>query len=233
MQVVRFKKRGRAGAGTTGGRLKRARASRSFRGRVSRVRNGVEWKFHDLDVDDANVAAGGTIAEDSCLTIPEGNGESDRIGRKLTVRRIQWSYNLTIPALIGSASQSPDTVRVILYLDKQTNGAAATATGILESADFQSFVNLANSGRFRLLCDKLHTVKGSPNGAGDGAANDFSANEQNYTFVRNVAIPIEYDNSATTGVITSMRSNNIGVLLVGKNGIASFESKMRFRYSDN
>ncbi len=201
-----------------------------FYGRFSGA--GAEWKFHDLDVNDAVVAVAGTIAQVSCLTIKEGNGESDRIGRKLTVRSVQWRYKLTLPNLTGNLASLPDTVRVILYLDKQTNGATATAALILQTDDYQSFYNMANQSRFRILCDKTHTLKAAASGAGDGTVNDFSMTQQNYQFSMRLNIPIEYDSSANTGVITSMRTNNIGVLLVGSDGKAVFESKMRFRYSD-
>ncbi len=214
---------------------KRKQAFRSARRAplVLRRRLGAgELKFHDLDIDDAVVAVNGTIAEDSCLTIPEGNGESDRLGRKITVKRVEWRYTLFLPNLTGNLASLPDTVRVILYLDKQTNGLAATAAVILQTDDYQSFRNMANSGRFRILCDKTHTVKAAASGAGDGTTNDFSATLQNYFFSINVNIPIEYDSSSNLGVLTSMRSNNIGVLLEGRDGKALFESKMRIRYTD-
>ncbi len=192
-----------------------------------------ELKFHDLDVDDAVVAVAGTIAEDSVLTIAEGNGESERVGRKITVQKLLWAYNIGIPALAQvGGGQSQDVVRVIVYLDKQTNGLTAGVTDILEFDDYQSFRNLSNSGRFRILMDKTHSIKGVTAGAGDGLNNDFGSSEQTYKFAINLTTPIEYDNSATTGAITSMRSNNIGVLLVGKKGIANFVSKMRIRYTD-
>ncbi len=122
-----------------------------------------------------------------------------------------------------------DTIRVILYWDKQANGATATVTGILESDDFQSFNNLANKNRFVILMDRMHAITASV-GAGNGTANDAGGNQENYSFYKSCEIPIEYD--AGTGAITEQRSNNIGVLLVGKQGFAGFFSKMRLRFTD-
>lgn len=203
-----------------------------FYGRFAGSRG--ELKFHDLDIDDAVVAGGGTIAQVSCLTIAEGNGESDRIGRKLTVKVIQWKYNVSmLPQASTANPQGTDTVRVILYLDKQTNGATATVTGILESADYQAFHNLANSGRFTVLHDAEINLKLNA-ACGDGsAANDWLGESFSKQFYKQCTIPIEYDNSATTGVITSMRSNNLGVLLLSRSGVCNFDSKMRIRYSDS
>lgn len=180
------------------------------------------------------IAANGNITEDSCLTIAEGNGESERVGRKVTVRNIVWRYELGLNTQANSASPAGnEVIRVVLYLDKQTNGATATVAGVFESDDYQSFRNLANSGRFDILMDKTYSFTFGA-GAGDGsAANDWLGKNVSGMYSKKCSIPIEYDNSATTGVITSMRSNNIGVLLFSKTGTTGFfVSKMRIRYSD-
>lgn len=189
-----------------------------------------ELKFFDLDINDTDVAAGGTIAQVSCNVIAQGTTESTRIGRKLIIHSIGWRFNISLPAIDQGVAGS-DMVRVILYLDKQCNGATATVTGILETSDFQSFNNLANKSRFITLMDKQYTVK-HHGGAYDGTGTDWAADEINATFFKKVQIPIEYDNSFATGVITTIRTNNIGVLLVGRAGIAGFSSKMRLRFSD-
>lgn len=206
-----------------------ARFTRARRGR--RADSGVELKFHDLDVDDAVVATGGTIAEDSCVTIAQGLTESDRIGRKCTIKHIGWRFAVSIPATATGGSSGTDVVCVMLYQDKQTNGGAATVAGILESADFQSFNQLANKGRFRVLMDREYVVE-PPSAAGNGTANDFNEGIVTDTFFKAVNMPIEYDNSATDGSIGTVRTNNIGVLTISRSGLALFESKMRLRFSD-
>ncbi len=188
-----------------------------------------ELKFHDLDVDDASIAAGGTIAQASCVTIAQGNTESERIGRKLTIRSVNWRFDLSFG--INAAISGADTIRIILYLDKQCNGGAAVVTDILESADYQSFNNLSNKSRFRTLMDRNYDMQPLAAG-GDGTTNDQGGLAMSDSVYLKVNIPIEYDNSATTGVITSVKTNNIGVLLLSKNGLSTFTSKMRLRYSD-
>ncbi len=200
-----------------------------FYGRFSK--KGGELKFHDLDIDDAAIATNGTISQVSCLTIAQGTSESTRIGRKVIVKGINWRFNIKISSQT-SAANTTDTVRVILYLDKQTNGATATVTGILESDDFQSFNQLANKSRFRTLMDRTYDLvvptmadlAGPSTNTGEVVIND--------TFFKRCNIPIEYDNTFTTGVIGTMRSNNIGVLLLSQGGHAGFDSKMRIRFAD-
>ncbi len=187
-----------------------------------------ELKVHDLDVDDATIAANGTIAEDSVLTIPEGVGEEQRIGRKITVKKIGWKFNIKLPA--GTTATASDTVRVMLYVDKQTNGAAAAVTDLLATDDFQSFNNLSNKSRFYTLMDRTYDVNTSI--SGNGTSSDTVEKQINDSFYKDCNLPIEYDNSATTGAITTMRSNNIGVLLLSESGLCAFQSKMRIRYVD-
>ncbi len=224
---------------TTGRQARRSAKRRAFRagydrtagyyGRTGRTAwggPGPELKFHDIDINDASVASGGNIAEDSCVTIPQGVTEVQRLARLCTVKSINWRF--TVNLLANASVGVGDTLRVILYLDKQCNGVAATVTGILESDDYQSFNNLANKSRFRTLMDRTYDVN-VMNGAGDGTSNDHASTVHNDTFFHKCDIPLEYD--STTGAITELRSNNIGVLLLSNTGArVGFESKMRIRF---
>ncbi len=210
-----------------GAAVRRPRGRARRRGPTRGRQATLELKFHDLDIDDAVVAAGGTIAEDSCVTIGQGTTESERIGRKLTVQNINWRFKIAIPAT-ATGGDSADQIRVILYLDRQANGAAAAVLDIVETADFQSFNNLSNKSRFRTLMDRTYAIN-----AMAGRDTTFGESIIEDTLFKKVDIGIEYDNSATNGVITSIRSNNIGVLLLGFSGLAGFSSKMRIRFSDN
>ncbi len=190
-----------------------------------------EMKFLDTTVDDGVVAASMNV-QTALLVIPEGNGESDRVGRKVTIKKIGWRYEVLLPTTAVAADTS-DVVRVMMILDKQANGALPTNTIVLEDDDYQSFNNLANSKRFRILMDKSYSIN-CGSGSGRGTTDTLSYGDQVITaqWHKNCSIPIEYDNSATTGVITSIRSNNIFVIVGSKSGVAGFRSKVRVRYTD-
>lgn len=198
---------------------------------------GGELKFHDIDVDDPVVAAGANIflnsnTEASLVRIAQSTTESTRIGRKCTIRMINWRFQLSLPALDGvTTAPNGDTIRVILYLDKQCNGAAAVNTDILEDADFQSFNNLANKSRFRTLMDRTYSLT-YESGGGNGTTQDWAQVVIQDTLFKKVNIPIEYDNSATTGALATIKSNNIGVLFLSNTGTGGFVSKMRLRFAD-
>ncbi len=187
-----------------------------------------ELKFHDVDLDDATVAATATVTP-SINLIPQGVEEDNRIGRKCSVRNIGWRYDITLPTsgTIGRIDQ----VRVMLYLDKQANGATAAATDILASDDYQSFNNLTNKGRFRVLMDRTHDLK-NHGAAGDGTTNDSSPDIVSGSFFKECNIPLEISGTGTPA-ITAIRSNNLGVLLISKAGVCTFDSKFRLRFSDS
>ncbi len=192
-----------------------------------------ELKFHDILVVDAVVATGGVIQNAGTINIiPQGVTEVQRIGRKCTLRSIHMTYQVTIPRAIDQATPPlSDTLRIILYQDKQCNGATATSAGILEANDIFSYRNLANSGRFLIHLDKMvdmnyMTLTSTQN------ADTFEVTEVEKTFRWNKSctIPLEFD--ADTGALTEIRSNNLGVLLISSNGTVGFNARVRLRFSD-
>ena len=94
-----------------------------------------EYKFHDLAVTDAVIASTGQVTP-SCNLISQGVTESERIGRKCTIKKIDW--RIAMRKNSGGDLNGSDVVRLILYVDKQCNGATIAVTDILENADWQS-----------------------------------------------------------------------------------------------
>ncbi len=189
-----------------------------------------ELKFHDVDLDNAAVAGAGAVTA-SINLIAQGVTESTRVGRKCVLTSVSWRYEVVLPEFDAQATPSTgDILRIILFVDKQANGATAAVVDILETADFQSFNNLTNSGRFRTLMDK--TIALSYQAMGSDGAGVISGSQvlRQGVFFKQINLPLEF--SAGAGVITEIRSNNLGVLLISKSGAMGFASKFRLRFSD-
>ncbi len=197
-----------------------------YYGRYNKRASTGELKFHDLIVDDTVVSGAGAIDNPSINLIAQGTTESERIGRKCTIKSIHWRYDILYPQ--QSAVTGGDVLRVILYLDKQANGATALVNDILETNNYQSFYNLANKSRFRIYMDRTWAINANA-GAGNGTANDTFSKFKQGTFYKRCNVPIEFD--STTGAITEIRSNNIGVLMISRLGLVGFTSQMRIRFS--
>ncbi len=204
------------------------RYATALRGRKAIV-NG-ELKFFDLDLDDAVISSSGTVT-DSINKIAQGITEVTRVGRKCTIRSIYWHYRLSLPEINGASDPAQsDTVRVIMYLDKQCNGLAAGVGDVLETANFQAFRNLSNGGRFVILRDKVHDLNYLTLTGMTTTTVDQGAVVRSYQFYKKCNTPIEFN--AAAGAITEIRSNNFGVLMISSGGVASMDSKIRLRFSD-
>lgn len=228
------KKRGRTNGGRNGAKKRKTTVARpgyqrtvGYYGRFAP--SGGERKFFDTTRATQTVAATGTIMNLSLNLIPQGTTESTRIGRKCVIRALNLRGNYNLPGATAAANTS-DILRIIVYVDKQANGATAAVTDILETASYNSFRNLAESGRFKLLYDKSHALN-TMGGAGNGTTDSFGEIARPWSFNKRCMIPIEF--SSTTGAITEIRSNNIGVLAISKGAVAQLDYIARVRYSDS
>lgn len=229
----------RAGKKFAGAKWSRARRKITFRRGRDRVGGyygrfnrglGKEQKFIDFDTDDAVIGQVGVIT-DSVNLIPQNVTESGRIGRKCTLTQISWKYEVFLEEATDDATPpNSDVVRILVYLDKQCNGAAATALGIWETDDYQSFNNLANTSRFVTLMDRTHTIN-RPTLTSTQNADTFDScfKVQSYTWYKKCNIPLEF--SGVTGALTELRSNNVGILVISKSGAAGINGKFRIRFS--
>lgn len=186
-----------------------------------------ELKYLDLDFNDALISTGGTIIMTSLLGIAAGTGPSERLGRRIFVKSIDFRGNLYIAP---DSSVGHDEVRVLIYQDAQCNGAVAATTDILDFAgnhDWMSYRNLEHLRRFKLLCDKKISLNCQAGGY-DGTDIHWGAKTVN--FKKHLKLNMTVDYESTTGAITELSSNNIGVMGVSAQNQTTFNGKIRVRY---
>ncbi len=197
-----------------------------FRGKW-RHRHTTELKFLDGTVAD-DAENGGLIVQDSMCKIAQGITESARIGRVIHIKRLTIDFGGFLKSTSNGA-QNGDVIRIIVFLDKQSNGAAPAVTDILETAVHNSFYNLANvPSRFKILHSKFITLN-SLSGQGNGTAWTFERKTWRYRWNKKCNIPIHYD--LTTAVIGALTANNVGILVISSGATATtlgFVWRMRF-----
>ncbi len=201
-----------------------------FYGKFNRKQSTVfqEWKFFDTEsAASVQPATTGTITNLSLNLIPQGTSESERIGRKCTIRSIEIVGDTGLNPTTN-LSQVGDFNRIIVYIDKQCNGASAAVLDILRAADHLSFRNLAEIKRFRILWDKTHTHNATAAG-GNGTANDSAHHVKRWHYKKMLNLPIEFDD--TTGAITEIRSNNIGILMITASARVTLHYNVRLRFT--
>lgn len=217
------------------------RSNRPYRPTKGYVRTGgyygrfagknAEKKFFDTTRASHIPAQAGTISNLSLNLIPQGTTESQRIGRKCVIKSL-FIKGYILSNATSDENKTSDRMRIIVYQDKQCNGATAAVTDILETAAINSFRNLAESGRFKILKDKTY-VTGSPGGSYNGTNDLWAAKYVNLRInFANLNIPLEFN--STTGAITEIRSNNIGILALSELGTPSqtLAYTARVRFSD-
>lgn len=168
--------------------------------------SGVESKFFDLNLTHNNINSGTAgFGWESLNQIPQGDGPSARIGRSVTVTSVQFMYHLDIDKNETNAIY----LRCMLVLDKQCNGTAATPTMLMNANHILSYRNLDNADRFVVLYDK--TQRASPSTV-SGAGVHYQGANLKFVY-KKCNIPITFDQSATTGGISTIRSNNLFIIM--------------------
>lgn len=176
--------------------------------------------------------------QDGTPGISQGSGINQRTGHKILVRHIQVNCAYC-PKSATTALNFANMCRAYLILDTQCNGAAETALQVLAyyasnqvptaGLDTYQFLNLDNSGRFKILRMKSWSGMFFSNVAGN-----VTGIPKSWSWNLKCAIPIEYASNATTlGVIGEIKTNNLFVLF--QNSVSytvDFTVSSRVRYSD-
>lgn len=193
-----------------------------------------EKKWFDTIIDFALGIS--TTGENSIsfLLIPGGPDPEERIGRKARLFSMHVRGSFSLEAVSGAGAGAAESIRLIYILDTQCNGVVPAVTELLEVADINSFLKLENSGRFRivkeLICDLYH-----PSSAGNGSANDHAAMEKSFKFNLDWSKkPIIVEWGGITGAISTIKSNNLYCMAIGRFGTGSVKinSCVRIRFTD-
>lgn len=186
-------------------------------GFYGRFRSGIkqEMKFLDTTIDTFIDATNEVISQ--LNLIPQGDGPSDRDGRKAVVKSIALKGTMQfVPAAGATAATS---VNMWLIQDTQCNGAAATVannnTGIFTGVgadSSQALRCLANTDRYKI--HKHWTWNLAP---GAGVSTAYNNTLKQVSYYKTLDIPLEFDQAATDGNIATIRSNNL-FLVAGSTG---------------
>jgi len=192
-----------------------------------------ELKFFDTAISFTVDATAEVPASGQLSLIPQGVTQSTRVGRKAVVKSIRvHGVAILEPA---AAAVSNAAIWIYVIQDTQCNGAAATVsgdTGVFTSASLQQAnMNLSNGQRFKILHKFACTL--TPQSGATTALNNVS---KQLDWYGKVNIPLEFDAAADTGVITTIRSNNIflvaGSYGAGGDDTVTFSGTCRLRFAD-
>lgn len=201
--------------------------------RIPRPISAPETKFNDSTFSQAfattgaNLSFTGAVNGVSLCLIPQGTTDNTRIGNKILLKNIRIKGSLSVV----SNNQTGDRVRVILYKDMQTNGAAAAVTDLLETATVDSFLRMDNVERFKVIKDKYVDLN-PPNGTALATSGCLAYVK---SFKMNHKANCRIDYSAAAGAITELRTANYAVLMIANvgAGVSNFAGAARVTFTDN
>jgi len=170
-----------------------------------------EKKYLDTTITNSADVTSGTVLS-SLNLVPQGTTDVTRIGNKITATNI----NIHGIATLDSSLTAPTAAnfRVIVFIDYQANGATAAVTDILKTASIVSFRNMDQVDRFKILEDFV--IRLTPGVIGSIASDNCN---MRWAVNKKVNIPIHF--SSTTGAITELKSNNIGLLFIADSALVN------------
>ncbi len=211
------------------------RAGKRSRRLFRRLASRGELKFFDTTKAATAAATTGTLLDDSLNHVAQDASENGRIGRKIIVTRlhIRGSWQFASGPALANMDQR---LRIIVFVDKQANGAAPTLADVVSTAgtvSIDAFRNLSNVSRFAILHDRLHDVR--VNAVLQDSATTGDNIPQNHTWRLNkkLNLIIEFDSSAADGSIATITSNNICVMAIcaatATAPTVAYTARIRFR----
>lgn len=195
-----------------------------------------EFKFLDFTTGPTavNTALNNTLNDYMDLSfISQGVGENQRIGRKCTLRYLEIRGILRLPSTTTVANAS-DTVRMIVYIDKQTNGAHGTKDLILKDLvggdPTNAPLNLEHQFRYSIISDKRFKIEPKSGGINTATNGATAWVTHPFSFITMLNCPLLYGGS--TGVLAELCCNSLHIMFVSFNGTTTVEFTGRVRFSD-
>lgn len=232
-----------------------AQAAARLRGRSSLNRRtggfiGTEKKFIDYEYIEQAVPAtlAGSEADPTtvgaqtsvgCLNaVAQGDGESNRDGRKMLMKAIQINGVLQLGQTETTGLNSPHFVHIALVLDTQTNGAQLSAEQVFNDPtsaliDAYTFRNLQYASRFRVLASKKITLQSQIAASDVGDA--FRSGAVLKPFSINKKLNMAVLHNGTTASVTNITDNSLHLICVRSTTqsgtgsvLLSYTSRLRF-----
>ncbi len=204
---------------------------------------GIEKKFVDYGINGTattTIWAGGELDDPTALSlnaVAAGTAENQRDGRVQTLHSWFVKGFVTVADVESSVAALDDSlIRIVVYLDKQTNGAQSQAEQVFltigASQDVLSVKDLQNSARFRVLKDKTLLLPSARAMVNEGAINLFASGQTFIPFKMGGVFnpPIRVNYSGATAVIASITDNSLHIIATSTQvtALVSYRSRVRF-----
>lgn len=199
------------------GKATKQLAADAYKG-VQLVKQLVNTEFDYKDTAaTVNPAAAGALVLLNGLT--QGDTASSRTGNSIRMKSydMRWFVN-------NNSSAGQTEVRVMLVLDKQSNGVTPSVTDILATNTVVSPRNLDNRKRFKVIMDRNYAIStAGPSSRYDSA------------HFKNIQTHVAYYNSSNAGTVADISTNALYLLYLSDQATNTpgLQYYFRLRFIDN
>jgi len=190
-------------------------------------RRGLNRETGYVDLASAAYAANTTGAIVLAATIPQGAAVQERVGKKVLLKSMQVRGYVT-----SDAGTTATAAAWLIVYDKRPTGALPSITDILDTISVNSFLNDANSGRFKVLARRTYSLTGNATGVGQQTENSFIAVDE-YIKLKGLQTIFK---AAGTGAIGDIEEGAMYLVLIGITPAgpsdATIQLGLRTRYLD-
>lgn len=205
---------------------------------------GIEKKFYDtskvnLDISNAGAATGAEADPNTikCISAPsQGDGESQRDGRKMMIKSIQVTGTVSRTAQADqTAADASANVYIALVQDTQSNATQLNSEDVFINPSTSvatianPLINMQYSQRFKVLGAKKFTLP-VPTMSFDGTNIEQSGVSKTFKFFKTCNIPVSFQ--STTEGITNVIDNSLHIIAFtdATNAVPtlSYNSRIRF-----
>lgn len=223
-------------------RVRYTPARRSYVPRTMGPFSVSESKYFDTETNDFALVAGTAWGATNdvikgLIAIPvEGSDIDNRIGRKIAIYKIAIRGCINHAIAVDQAdSLILPLTRLILWQDKQTNATVTTSNLLMQAPTnaqsdcmFNSFQNIANLGRFRVLKDTWVKTPFSQSGTDGASTTSQAAASSPFKMVIKFRKPVIVNFNATNGGTIGDVVDNSFYLTAQKN-FATYDSTLTCR----
>lgn len=176
------------------------RRSKSLLAKVVDMVHNIEHKYVTSGVTNSANASGTVTLLNG---IAEGDDSSQRTGRQLVLGAI--TYKGSAAPQVTAGGNFAGATRLIIFYDKQTNGALPAVTDVLTTADCWSPYQINNRDRFVILCDEIQEC--------NRLSTSFTSNSS-VLFRGHKKLNMKTTYNTTTGVIGAVTTGGLFSLVI-------------------
>ncbi len=204
-----------------------------------------ELKFYDQSLVNSSLSApsdssGGERDPSATIllnTVVQGDGEEQRDGRQIVMKKISIKGVVTVPVQTAQiAADEASTVFIAIVLDTQTNGATINSEDVFKNKGANPalaaspFRNLRNVQRFQVLKTVTLALIQPQMAAKDSTNIETGGYKMPFEMHKRLNIQVNYSGTAET--VVSINDNSLHVIAftssTGVNPSISYNSRLRF-----